>query len=171
MMLFTKSTTVLLLTLVPLSTTLAQETLRTDGNKAVRIQDNHVLLVLSQNRKVATAYSIDRNVWNKIELSPNSDADIKPVISNGMAILRVGQTVYAYSAKTAAWDKLVLPKGSDATPTLYGAVITLNDDNSFYVFGLNADGWSGVDLQTGEPLGINRGYRGSGEQNDARERD
>ncbi len=110
-----------------------------------------------------TAYSFERNLWNRIEFDSPLSPDVKPIVSQGLVALRDGHSVYCFSAKSCTWDNVTLEMGSDAVPVVQSNCITLKDNDSFYVFGVNSEAWSGVDLRTGESLTIKRV---SGEQSD-----
>lgn len=146
---------------------IAQENQHSDLDEPTWIQDGRVIVVVSANRKTVAAYSIERNVWNRITFDSPLSPTVKPTVSQGMVALKDGHVVYCFSAKTGAWDNVSLEMGSDAVPTVQSNCITLIDKSSFYVFGANSEAWSGVDLQTGNSLKIKRV---SGEQDGAPER-
>jgi len=119
------------------------------------------------NRKAVIAYSIERNVWNRITFDSPLSPAVEPIVAQGMVALKDGHVVYGFSAKTGAWDNVSLEMGSNAVPTVQPNCITLKDNRFFYVFGAASGAWTGVDLQTGDPLKIKRV---SGEQGGAPER-
>ena len=101
-------------------------------------------------------HSVVRGIWSEINLSTDLDTDVKPAVNRGMVALKRDRTIYAYSAQTASWDRIVLQRETDATFTIGKNAITVKDGHSLYIFGAHAQTWSGVELRTGESIDIDR---------------
>ena len=115
----------------------------------ITIITDRVMVAISQDRKVASAYSFERGAWSQIDILPLSDAQIEPMVVKGMVAFTHGTAVYAYSSRTGQWDRLVLPKGRNPAPMLTSHLVRLQDGDVMYVFGENAHVWTAIDLRNG----------------------
>ena len=109
-------------------------------------------VVIPKSRDKLVLFSEASNRWNHIDITVDENAKIEPGIVGSMVVWQHGQNVYAGSGKTANWDKLTLPEQNDAKVGVDNNTIWVTDGNKLYVFGINADGWLGLDMNTGETL-------------------
>jgi len=105
-------------------------------------------------------------MWTSIEVPKELKGAVIPVMHRGLAAAKIGNVIYAYSAKTASWSKITL-SDSNAIFEFHGRTVNVRDGDSLYVFGINSQAWSGIDLVTGKVLLI--GHK-AGEQDGAPER-
>jgi hypothetical protein len=75
-------------------------------------------------------------------------------VAGELAAFHHGQSIFAYSAKTCSWDRLVLPDNVKPNFVMDGKTIKMTYGDSLFVFGLNSHAWSGINLETGEPIAL-----------------
>ncbi len=110
-----------------------------------------MVIVVPRSHTSLAAYSVARNIWTSIDVRSQPSVEIKPALYHGLAAAKVGNVIYAYSGQTASWASLNL---SDTTATFVfqGAAMNVKDGDSLYVFGINSQAWSGIDLVTGQVI-------------------
>ncbi|WP_417393125.1 hypothetical protein [Gimesia sp.] len=137
----------------------AQERSDTATQKPILIFSQEMIVLVPQSREKLMAYSIEKNIWDQIEISVDQKQPIQPTVAQGMTACQLGQTIYAFSAKGGFWASLNLPADFKARFSINDQIVTVfaktETEDRLYVFGANAASWSGVDLKTGKLLDVN----------------
>ncbi|HAH49169.1 MAG TPA: hypothetical protein DCM07_30885 [Planctomycetaceae bacterium] len=150
-------TTALLTTSV--NTTLAQERSDSAAGKPILIQSQEMIVLVPQSREKLMAYSIEKNIWDQIDISVDQKQPIEPTVAQGMTACQLRQTIYAFAAKGGFWASLNLPPDFKTRFSINDQIVTVfaktETEDRLYVFGANAASLSGVDLKTGKLLDVN----------------
>lgn len=118
------------------------------------LQEEGVIVVVSSDKKCISAFSIERNLWRKLEFDTELTPEAIPVLYKGMVALKNGEYIYGYSAKVGAWDKIKVESESETQPILGNDCIHVKTKDALYVFGINSVYWTAVNLTTGDLLKI-----------------
>jgi hypothetical protein len=121
---------------------------------SVVLQEEGLIVVVSGDKKCISAFSIERNLWSKLEFDTELSAEATPVLYKGMVAIKNREYIYGYSAKKGAWDKIKVESESESQPILGNDCIHVKTKNALYVFGINSVYWTAVNLTTGDSLKI-----------------
>ena len=137
--------------LVSCAITQAQEPANQAVVKPIWVSGGSLYIIIPADRRKIVAYSSATSKMTTIECDAPLPNDAVPVVGDKIAFVQTGRTVYAVGNDSESWAKLTLPRDG-MKPAIDGTCVRVSDDKSFFVFGPAANAWSGIDLQSGEPI-------------------
>jgi len=120
-----------------------------------QVELSDVIVVVPESRTSVAAFSVSNSLWANVALDSPLEENVEVVVVGELAAFQHKSTIFAFSGLTGKWARLALPDGSTARLSFGGnGYVRVLDAKSLYVFGRNAEAWSGVSLSTGKQLKI-----------------
>ena len=113
-----------------------------------------IVVVIPSNRTSVNYYSPRQDRWTALKLDEPLDPKNRPSVAGELAAFHHRKSIFAYSAKTCSWDRLTLPDNVKPNFVMDGKTIKMTYGDSLFVFGENSHAWSGINLETGEPIAL-----------------
>jgi hypothetical protein len=139
----------------------------TDGPSSRYVQSGSVIIAWSEKNDVAWGFSKATGRWTKQDLQPPvADLPKNLAVGQEVAVIKSGNTLYAYGAGAGRWGTLTLPEDSRPQPAVTTPdLILLVDGETIHTFTSQNGAWTssadeaqppGIPARTSTVLRLNR---------------
>ena len=88
-----------------------------------------------------------RGKWHSQDLPNPIDGEIVPIVAARVVVYKVGREVHAYGADAERWDRVELPEGIQAMPSVTPASVTIEGHGHIFTFTGKTGKWDHVDVR------------------------
>lgn len=103
-------------------------------------------LIFVPGRKTLAAFSRQQGRWSRQAIDEGTEVH-PAVVTQELAIVQAGATLYAYSASLGTWQSLPEMLNEPVSPTVIQDLATVRVGRTLYAFSAVSGTWDGLELE------------------------